>query len=144
MDHRHDSAFGEILSRLFLLFIGLIVLIPAVHKLHVYYSLYIFGTRTSGTVSHPFSGRDWGGRPLVQYEDGDGNIHEFKSRAKTHWFKQPVKGESIELFFDKEDPRKAIVNNFFYYVFLPILFVLAGGCCCLKSIWFHSSKWKKP
>jgi hypothetical protein len=143
MNHQHESIAGEVFTRLMMVFIGLLMLVPSAHKLHVYCSLRFFGTHADGTVVHSSSGRALGGRPLLQYRDEQGTIYEFKSRAKTHWFKRPVVGETIEIFFDKEAPNKAIVNNFTYNVFFPLLFGVAGCYCCLKSIWFHSSKSKK-
>ena len=143
MDHHHKLVDGEVFTRLLMFFIGLIMLVPAANKLYDYSSLRFYGTHANGTVAHPSSSRDLGGRLLVQFRDEQGIIHEFKSRAKTHWFKKPVIGENIEIFFDKEAPDKVIVNNFFHYIFLPLLFVMAGCYCCLKSIWLHSSRHAK-
>jgi len=142
MDHSLESVAGEVFTRLLMAAVGLMMLVPAINKLHIYSSLILFGNHADGIVVYSSSGRDWGGRPLLQYRDEQNIIHEFKSRAKTHWFKKPIKGEIVEIFFDKKTPDKAIVNNFYYYVFLPLLFAAVGCYCCFKSIWFHTSKWR--
>ena len=136
MVSRQESIAGEILTRVLLVIIGLIILIPAANKLATYCSYRFFGTHTYGIVSHSSSGRDLGGRPLVQYKDDVSGLHEFKSRAKTHWFKRPVVGEKIEIFIDKNEPGNAIVNDLFYYVLLPVVFILAGFYCFWRGIIF--------
>ena len=135
MSHRQDSITGEVLTRILILVLGLIMFIPAAHQLYRYCQLQFFGIHTTGTVTHSSSGRDWGGRPLIQYVDQDGSLHEFKSKAKTHWFTRPVKGEKIEVLFDRTDSSEVIVNNIFYYVIVSLAFIAAGCYCCLRSIW---------
>lgn len=134
MERAHDSVLGGIAVNLFVLCLGLIVLIPAANTFFTYLSYRSAGTFTHGTIIHASASRDLGGRPLIQYHDDLGGLHEFKSKAKTHWFKRPKVGEKIGVFFSGENGDNAIVNNYFHYVFLPLLFVLAGCYCCLKSI----------
>ena len=140
MENQHDSITGEILTRIVLVIVGLIMFIPAANKLSTYCSLRFFGTNTDGIVTHSSSSRDLGGRPLIQYSDGEGGIYEFKSKAKTHWFKRPAVGEKIDVFFDKNNPTMVVVNNLFYYVFLPLIFIIAGSYCCYKSLRLHHSR----
>ena len=96
--------------------------------LYTYCNYRYFGSMAYGTVSHPFTSRDMGGRALIQYVDTAGEDHEFMSRAKTHLFYAPKKGGKIKIFFHKKEPQKAIVDSLLYYVLLPLVF-LAVGCC---------------
>lgn len=126
--------FGSLFLRGFIFLLGLIVLMAAVNKLYTYCNYRFRGVMVYGVIEHPSSGRDIGGRPLIQYKDASGSMHEFKSKAKTHWFYKPQKGEKIKIFFYENEPQRAIVDNFFYYVFLPLIFFVVGTYCCLKSI----------
>lgn len=120
--------------RFFILALGLILLLPAVNKLYTYGAYRYHGSVVYGMVDHPSSGRDLGGRPLIRYEDKSGNRHEFKSRAKTHWFHRPAKGERIKIFTHWNKPEQAIVDSLFYYVLLPLIFLVAGCYCCLYAV----------
>jgi|GEM_PF-2499325 len=125
---------GETFTKVFLFVLGLIMVVPALGKLYTYCSYRYLGNTTYGIVDHPSSARDLGGRPLIQYTDGAGTVHEFKSRAKTHWFYTPIKGEKIKIFIHKTDARKAIVDNLFHYLILPLIFLAAGCYCCLHAV----------
>lgn len=119
---------GTISLRIFIFLLGLVMALPALNMLYTYCNYRYFGSMVYGTVSHPSSGRDMGGRPLIEYADARGEVHEFKSRAKTHLFYAPKKGEKIKIFFHRKDPQKAIVDSLLFYVLLPLIF-LAVGCC---------------
>lgn len=125
--------FSRVFVRLIILFIGLIIIVPAANTLFTYGKYRYLGIEAWGIIDHPSSSRDFGGRPLIQYRDGDQKLHEFKSKAKTHWFKTPKKGERINIFIHRDEPGRAIVNNLFHYVLLPLVFLFAGGYCCLYS-----------
>ena len=109
-------------------------------KIHTYGSYRFWGETTFGKVEHPASSRGLGGRPLIQYEDNSGLVHEFKSVAKTHWFFRPETGEKIKIYFDKDEPQNAIVDSLFFYVVLPMIFICMGGFCCVYAIFFHKEK----
>jgi hypothetical protein len=124
----HLPIVGTILARLFIFLLGLIMVPPAVNILYTYCNYRYQGEVAYGIIDHPSSGRDIGGRPLIQYIDTVGEVHTFKSRAKTHWLYAPKKGEKIKIFFHRREPQKAIVDSLLYYVFMPLIF-LAAGCC---------------
>lgn len=125
---------GTSLLRIFIFLLGLMLLLPALNKLYSYYNYRYLGYMVYGTVDHPSSGRDIGGRPWIQYLDKAGNVHEFKSKAKTHWFYAPKRGEKMKVFIHRRDTQKAIVDSLFYYVVLPLILLTAGGYCCLWAI----------
>jgi hypothetical protein len=75
---------------------------------------------------------------LIRYADAAGDVHEFKSRAKTHWFFRPKKGEKVKIFYQKNDPEKAIAESWVHYVFFPLIFLGAGGYCCLYAVFSRS------
>lgn len=129
-----SSIIGTGFMRIFILLLGLMMLLSALNKLYIYCSYRYLGHMTYGIVDHPSSGRDIGGRPLIQYKDLTGRVHEFKSRAKTHMFYTPQKGEKIKIFIHQSDPQKVIVDNLFYYVFLPLIFLVAGCYCFLHAV----------
>ena len=137
MNHRQVSITGEIFTRILILVLGLIMFIPAANQLYRYCQLQFFGIHATGTVTHSSSSRDWGGRPLIQYEDQEGSLYEFKSKVKTHWFTKPVKGEKIEVLFARADSSQVIVDSIFYYVIVSLIFLVAGCYCCLRSIWIR-------
>lgn len=127
------TAFGTIFTRIFIFFLGLLLVLSAANKIYTYCDFRFFGGMVYGIIDHPSSSRDIGGRPLIQYTDPEGGVHEFKSRAKTHWFHTPRKGEKIKVFIHGKDPQRAIVDNWFYYIFLPLVFLGAGSYCCLYT-----------
>ena len=116
------------------------VFVAGASKLYTFGSFRFWGETTLGEIVHPASSRGLGGRPLIQFEDSSGLVHEFKSVAKTHWFFKPQTGEKITVYFDKDEPQKAIVDSRFYYVVLPILFICVGGFCSVYAILFHQEK----
>lgn len=130
------TTIGPVSLRVFVFLLGLIMTLAAFNKLYTYCSFRYFGTVAYGIIEHPSASRDLGGRPLIQYLDESGNTHEFKSRAKTHWFKTPERGEKIKVFIHGKEPHKAIVDSLFYYVFLPLIFLACGCYCCGYAI-FH-------
>jgi hypothetical protein len=137
-----SSIMGTVFLRIFIFLLGLIMAVPAVNILYTYYNYRCQGEVTYGIVDHPSSGRGLGGRPLIQYEDSFGKVHEFKSKAKTHWFRTPKKGERIKVFFDKNEPQKAIADSLIYYLLLPLIFFATGCYCCIYVVFLH--KENKP
>jgi hypothetical protein len=133
---------GYSFLRIFIFLLGLIMAVPAVNILYTYYNYRCQGEVTYGIVDHPSSDRGLGGRPLIQYKDFLGEVHEFKSKAKTHWLYTSKKGEKIKVFFDKNEPQRAIVDSLFYYFFLPLIFFASGCYCCVYAIFLH--KENKP
>lgn len=129
---------GTILSRTLMFFIGLVVAVPALNTLHTYFSYRLHGKLAYGIIDHPSASRDIGGRPLVEYTDSSGTRHEFKTRAKTHWFVNPQKGEEVRIYISGDDPGQAIADNLFHYVFLPLL-LLGTSCCCWQYAIFDKS-----
>jgi len=134
---------GAVFVRFFVFSLGLLLVIPACHKLYSYGSYRYKGTAGYGTISHPLSSRDMGGRPLIRYTDGEGTTHEFKSRAKTHWFYTPRKGERVKIYFHKDRPDEVIVANPFHYVVLPLVFLAVGSYCCLYAIGLQPARKQK-
>lgn len=110
----------------FFLFIGVMMIIAGINKLYYYVDLQLVGTETDGVIEHPATTTILGGRPLVRYEDAVGIIHEFRSKAKTHWFSKPRKGETLSVIYDKQESQRMIVNDLLYYVLLPLGFIAAG------------------
>ena len=131
---------GKLFIKAFVFVLGFMVFAAGVSKLYTYGSYRFLGETTLGEIAHPASSRGLGGRPLIQYEDSSGLVYEFKSVAKTHWFFKPQTGEKLTVFFDGDEPNKAIVDSKFYYVVLPILFICVGGFCCVYAIFFHKER----
>jgi hypothetical protein len=138
-----SSTIGTLFTRIFIFLLGLLMTLAALNKIYIYCSHRFLGNTAYGVIEHPASSRDIGGRPLIQYKDTSGNLHEFKSKAKTHWFQTPKKGEKIRVFFDKNKPDKAIVDSFTYYLFLPIIFLAAGCYCCIYGIFQYKDMIRK-
>ena len=128
---------GKLFIQSFIFLIGIMVLASGASKLYKYCSSRFLGESAYGIVDRPSAGRGLGGRPLIQYEDSSGVMHEFKSVAKTHWFYRPKAGEKIKIFIKKSEPQHAIVDSWIFYLFFPILFLVVGSYCCLYAIFFH-------
>ena len=127
MNRRFSLSYEDLLTRAFLLALGLLFLLPATYKLYSYGLFRCRAVSVDGVVVDASRGRDIGGRPLVAYKDRQGHTYEKKSNAKTHWLFAPRVGEKMTVFYDKDDPHTAIVDNAFHYIFLPLGFILAGA-----------------
>lgn len=98
------SLIGPISMRIFIFLLGLMMVLTAINKLYSYLQYRYRGNMAYGIIDHPSASRDFGGRPLVQYESASGEVYELKSEAKTHWFRTPRKGERVKIFFDEMKP----------------------------------------
>jgi hypothetical protein len=110
----------------FFLLVGVIMVITGCSKLYYYVDFRLLGVKSSGMIEHPATTTVLGGRPLIRYEDASGKIHEFRSKAKTHWFTKPQKGEVLGIIYKKKETQRAIVNNLLYYIIWPIGFIIVG------------------
>lgn len=128
---------GPAFTRIFVFLLGLLIISGSANKLYIYCGLRFLGNTTYGVIDHPASGRDFGGRPLIQYKDSLGNMYDFKSRAKTSWFHTPIRGERIRIFYDKNNPRKAIVDSLSYHLVLPLIFFITGCYCIYSTFTLH-------
>lgn len=120
--------------RVFFLLVGVMMIITGCSKLYYYVDFRLMSVEVSGIVDHPATTTVLGGRPLIRYEDARGNIHEFRSKAKTHWFTKPQKGETLNILYKKNASQKAIVNDLLYYIFGPIGFIVVGVFFLIQAI----------
>lgn len=125
-----DSTF----LRLFFILLGGATLLAGCNKLYIYLDFRVSGVEAYGTIEHPATTTVLGGRPLIQYRDAAGIAHEFRSKAKTHWFGKPQQGEIMSVIYEEESSQRAIVNNLLYYVIGPLGFVVVGCFFILKAI----------
>ena len=122
------TSIGNLATKLLILSLGLLFLLPPAYKLYTYCAFRCRAISIDGIIIHSSRGRDLGSRPFVEYKDLLGNLHERKSKAKTHWFFAPKVGEKIKVLYDKRNPDVAIVDSTFYYIFLPLFFIAIGAC----------------
>ena len=113
-------------TRLIILCLGLLFLLPSAYKLFTYCVFRYHAIAVDGVISHSSRGRDLGSRPFVEYRDRQGNSYERKSKAKTHWFYAPQVGEKLTVYYDERDPTIAIVDSKFHYIIMPLFFIAAG------------------
>lgn len=125
---------GAAILRGFFLLVGIMLVITGCSKLYYYVDFRLMGVETSGVIEHPATATVLGGRPLIQYEDDSGTTHEFRSKAKTHWFTKPQKGESLSIVYKRNEQQSAIANNLLYYVFGPMGFMAVGFFFLLQAI----------
>ncbi len=123
-----------------MMLLGSILLIPSAGKIYAFYTFRNNTVAVYGTVDKtpPAGGAGFGGRPLIRYEDREGNVHVFKSRDKTHFFVAPRKGERIKVLYLKSDPRTAMVDSRLHHIIIPLLFIAVGAAAIywsLKNIW---------
>ncbi len=118
----------NIIPNVLMVFVGAIFLIPSTVKIYAYGQFYIRSVSVYGIVDKmPLGGGSgFGGRPLVQYQDLQGNAHVIKSKVKTHFFLAPRKGEKIKVLFLEKDPQTAMVDSLFHYFILPLVFMGIG------------------
>ncbi|MFH1153580.1 MAG: DUF3592 domain-containing protein [Pseudomonadota bacterium] len=129
---------GELVTKVFVVLLGLIVLFLCAYKFFNYCTFRYRSVAVYGVIEDPLQGRDWGGRPYVEYKDLQGKIYGFKTKAKTHWFSAPQKGKKINVFFLKDNPQVAIVDSLFHYVILPLFIGVLGLISVIagvKNIW---------
>jgi hypothetical protein len=125
--NRQVSTFiGNLVTKLMILSLGLVFLLPAAYKSYTYYEFRRHAVSVDGIITKSSRGGDIGGRPFVEYKDLQGKSYGIKSRAKTHWFFAPRVGEKLSVYYDKNDPNNAIVDSVFYYILLPIGFMAVG------------------
>ena len=122
------TSIGNLATKLLILSLGLLFLLPPAYKLYTYCAFRCRAISIDGIIIHSSRGRDLGSRSFVGYKDFLGNLHERKSKAKTHWFFAPKVGEKIKVLYDKRNPDVAIVDSTFYYIFLPLFFIAIGAC----------------
>lgn len=125
---------SSLATNLFMLCIGLILSLPAAHRVYVYATFSMGAVFVQGAVDKPAAGADFGGRPLVRYHDLQGQEHIFKSRVKTHFLRAPRNGEEIRVMFLKTDPGTAMVESRLHYIFLPLLFIAVGVAVVVKAL----------
>ncbi len=127
---------GNIATKLIILSLGLLFLLPSAYKLYTYCTFRYHAISADGIITDASRGRDLGGRPFVTYQDLLGNSYERKSKAKTHWFFAPKVGEKIKVLYDKRNPAVAIVDSTIHYIVLPLIFIATGACllyCLLRD-----------
>ena len=128
---------GKVATRLLILFLGLLFLLPPAYKLYSYCAFRYHAVSVEGNIIGPTGGRGLGGRPFVEYKDSLGHSYERKSKAKINWLFRPKVGKKIKVFYDKRDPQVAIVDSQFYYFVLPLCFIAIGACflvCLFRDI----------
>jgi hypothetical protein len=127
---------GNIATKLIILSLGLLFLLPSAYKLYTYCTFRYHAISVDGIITDALRGRDLGGRPFVTYQDLLGNSYERKSKAKTHWLFAPKVGEKIKVLYDKRNPAVAIVDSTIHYIVLPLIFIATGACflfCLLRD-----------
>ena len=134
-----STGLGNLMTRLLMLFFGLILLVPCAYKLYAYCVFRSQAIAVYGIVDKPARGMELGSRPFVEYKDLQGNVYSKKSRAKTHWVYAPEKGEKICVFYLEKDPKTAMVDSLFHYVILPLGFMALGAIVVLV----FKQKWRQ-
>jgi hypothetical protein len=130
----------NLIPNLFVLLLGSILMIPSTGKICSYFTFRNNAASVYGTVDKtpPGGGSGFGGRPLVRYEDREGNVHVFKSRDQTHFFAAPQKGQTIKVLFLEKDPQTVIVDSVLHHIYVPFIFSVIGLIViflALKNCW---------
>ena len=123
---------GSLATRLICVVLGMLFLLPAAVTLYTYCEMRYHAIAVDGVIVDASRGRDMGGRPWVQYTDRQGQTHQKRSRAKTHWLFAPRVGERTTVFYDSREPDSAIVDSPFHYLVLPLVFIAAG----VSFLWY--------
>lgn len=122
------SSIGNFFTRLCVLALGLLFLLPSAYKLFTYGAFRTNAIAVDGMIIDASSGRDLGSRPWVEFQDVEGIRHTIKSRVKTHWLFAAKRGEKIRVFYDRDHPDGAIVDSLFHYIVLPVILIAWGAC----------------
>ena len=134
----NSQLIGNLITKTFTLMMGFILLIPSAYKVYTYCIFRSQSVAVNGIIEKPLCGGGLGGRPLIEYKDLQGKSHSFKSKAKTHLFYAPQKGEEIKVFYLQHDPEIVTVDRVLYHLFLPLFFVVIGTSvivCVFRDGW---------
>lgn len=119
---------GNYFIKIFVIFLGLLFIIPSIHKLYNYWDKRTQSLPMQGTViSKPVIGSDLACRPTVTYNDQSGQSHTIKSKINFYWIFAPKQGEVLKVRYFKTAPETAFIDGFYYYIVLPVQFLLMGA-----------------
>jgi len=118
---------GDLFVKLITLSFGLILLLPSTYKFYSYVIFRSHAVAVYGYVEKAMGNGVLGGRPFIAYQDTQGKVYSFRSRAKTNWLFTPKRGDKVKVLFLQNDPQKAIVDSVFYYILFPLVFCVMGA-----------------
>lgn len=124
---KNASVIGNLAAKAFVLLLGLVLFSFSGYKLVDYAVFRMNAVAVDGVVAKPMGGRSLGARPLVAFTDRDGNVHEFRTRAKTSYFSHPKKGDKIRVLYSAGNPDIAIADRLLYHVLFPLVFCVLGA-----------------
>lgn len=78
-------------------------------------------------MTDPIIGSDLACRPMVRYTDHRGNSYEHKSRINFYWILAPQKGDHLTIYYRKDAPDEAFIDNLYYYIVLPLQLFMMGA-----------------
>lgn len=119
---------GDYFTKIFVLGLSLLLIVPTVYKMYEYLSKRSESLSTQAIVlTDPDIGSDLACRPLVRYTDHLGNTHELKSKISFYWIFAPEKGEELKVYYGKDAPGEAFIDSLYYYIILPLQLFLMGA-----------------
>lgn len=80
------------------------------------------GTRKGGSVNHP----------VVRFATNDGKVIEGRGNLGTRP-SQYQQGDTVQVFYDKSDPNRWLINNFGELYFMTLIFGIFGVVLTLVS-----------
>ena len=95
-----------------------------------------FRTASGRVISLKVIDSDRTGRteaPVVQFQTSNGTEIIFESEVGSNPPSHGV-GETVEVFYDPEDPQKAVINSFVHLWLLPTVLAGVGGIFILVSL----------
>jgi len=139
MKHAVSEIIGDYFTKIFVLALSLLFIVPTVCKMYEYLSKRNNSTLTEAIVlTDPEIGSDLACRPLVRYRDDLGNVYELKSKVNFYWMFAPKKGEYLKVYYNKDAPGEAFIDSLYHYIILPLQLFLMGAvpflCVLMGSV----------
>ena len=128
MKHAVSEIIGDYFTKVFVLGLSLLLIVPTGCKMYEYLSKRNNSTHAEAIVlTDPEIGSDLACRPLVSYTDHLGNAYELKSKINFYWIFAPKKGEYLKVYYNKDAPGEAFIDSLYHYIVLPLQLFIMGA-----------------
>ncbi|BHH82428.1 DUF3592 domain-containing protein [Desulforhopalus sp. 52FAK] len=115
MAQRVSDIIGDYFTKIFVVGLSLIVMVPTAYKIYDYLRKRNQSISAQAIVlNDPVIGSDLSSRPRVRYTDHLGNIHEHKSKINFYWIFSPKKGDSLKVYYHKDTPGVAFIDSLYH------------------------------
>ena len=108
-------------------------IIPFSYKIYTFVNHKKESLIAIGKVVKQGKGQYLGCKPYIEFFDFEGSQIEIKSEINFHIFFCPKIGDKIKIYYNKNEPKNALIASRLHYFIIPGLFIILG-IYCLYSI----------